>query len=79
MPNDETVQTAIRIPAAWVPRLHEIAGRISRPGIPITQADAMRAAIAEGLGVLEAQLGIAQTPTAIETPEPKPKRSKGRR
>jgi len=53
------VQTAIRVPVEWMPRLRAIAGRLSRPGIPLTASDAMRAAIAEGLVVLERQLQIA--------------------
>jgi len=52
-------QTAIRIPAEWIGELQEIAARLSRPGIPVTQADAMRAAIAEGLAVLRKDLGIS--------------------
>jgi hypothetical protein len=71
MPKDDAanVQTAIRIPSEWVPRLQEIAGRLSRPGIPVTVSDAMRAAIAEGLGVLETQLQIQRTPVTSETRE----------
>ena len=60
-------QTAIRIPSQWVTELHEIAGRLSRPGIPVTQADAMRAAIAEGIAVLRKDLGITRTPGTAET------------
>ena len=60
MAKDDTVQTAVRMPAAWLPRLQEVAARLSRPGIEMTQADAMRASIAEGLAVLEAQLGVAE-------------------
>jgi ribosomal protein S9 len=51
-------QTAIRIPVEWVAELQEIAAQLSRPGIPVTQADAMRAAIAEGLIALRRDLGM---------------------
>ena len=63
------VQTAIRFPTEWVPRLQAIAGKLSRPGIPVTPSDAMRAAIAEGLRVLEEQLGVVRTPVTAETRE----------
>jgi hypothetical protein len=63
MPKDDgpTVQTAVRLPEEWMPRLQEVAERLSRPGIPIRTADAIRAAIAEGLTVLEGQLQIRRT------------------
>lgn len=62
-------QTAIRFPAAWVPRLQAVAGALSRPGIALTPSDALRAAIAEGLAVLEAQLQLpARAATAPEVP-----------
>jgi hypothetical protein len=57
-------QTAIRFPAAWVPRLQAVAGALSRPGIALTPSDALRAAIAEGLAVLEAQLQLADRAAA---------------
>lgn len=65
MPKDDgpTVQTAVRLPEDWMPRLQEIAARLSRPGIPIRTADAIRAAIAEGLVVLEGQLQIRRATT----------------
>lgn len=65
MPKDDgpTVQTAVRLPEEWMPRLQEIAARLSRPGIPIRTADAIRAAIAEGLTVLEGQLQIRRPTT----------------
>jgi predicted DNA-binding protein len=64
-----TVQTAIRIPPEWVPRLQAVADALSRPGVPLTPSDAMRAAIAEGLTVLEAQLQIASKGTEGVTPK----------
>lgn len=62
-------QTAIRIPSGWVYDLKEIAGRLSRPGIPVTMADAMRAAIAEGIAKLRADLNITRTPGTSDTAE----------
>ena len=62
MPKDDpaTVQTAIRVPADWMPRLQAIAGRLSRPGLALTTSDALRACLAEGMAKLEAELGITQ-------------------
>jgi hypothetical protein len=50
-----TVQITIRIPKEWLPQADGLAKKLSRPGIPTNQADAFRAAIATGFGVLEAQ------------------------
>jgi hypothetical protein len=67
--NDDarTVQVAIRIPSGWVPLLQKVAERLSHPGIPLTQADAMRAAIFEGLEVLRVRHGVERTPVNAET------------
>jgi predicted DNA-binding protein len=70
MPKEDasTVQTAVRLPAEWMGRLQAIAERLSRPGIPVKVSEAIRAAIAEGLVVLEAQLQI-QPSEASEAPK----------
>ena len=63
------IQTAIRFPAQWIHELQAIAVRLSRPGIPVTQADAMRAAMAEGIAKLRADLNITVTPAMAATRE----------
>lgn len=63
---ERTIQTAVRFPASWLPRLERIAERLSSPGIDVSQAAAIRAAMSRGLDALEAELGTGD-------PEPKPK------
>jgi hypothetical protein len=62
---EKTRQTAVRLPEDWFARLDVIAEKLARPGIPVSQADAIRAAMARGLDALEAEYGIKakETPT----------------
>lgn len=68
---ERTVQTAVRFPASWLPRLERIAERLSSPGIDVSQASAIRAVMARGLDALEAELGMGE-------PEPKARTTKGK-
>jgi hypothetical protein len=63
-----TKQTGIRLPSDWTERLEAIAARLSRPGLQLSVADAMRTCIAEGMLLLEKQLELPTPPTA--QPEP---------
>lgn len=54
---DANVQTAIRLPEAFLARLDKIAERMSEPGMQITRAEALRLAAFKGAEQLEADLG----------------------
>jgi len=47
-----TTQVSIRVPVEWLAKLDAIAAGMSRPGIELSRADALRAAVAEGMLVL---------------------------
>lgn len=55
---EKTRQTAVRLPEDWFARLDTIAERLSQPGIEVSQAGAIRAALARGLDALETELGL---------------------
>ena len=79
----DSVQLAIRVPTPWLKRFDKLAAALSRPGIGVTRTDAVRAAIARGLEVLEAEIGPSQ-PTAIPElpktlPEQKPAKKSPKR
>lgn len=57
-PKAETVQLSVRVPANWLARLDAIAAEMSRPGIELSRADALRAAVAEGILVLAKPIGV---------------------
>lgn len=73
---ERTIQTAVRFPASWLPRLERIAERLSSPGIDVSQAAAIRAVMSRGLDALEAELGITE---AEAKPKPKPTKGKARK
>jgi hypothetical protein len=56
---------AVRLPAEVMPRLDRLAAALqaSLPGVTITRADALKAAIVSGLQAEEARLGLTSTPT----------------
>lgn len=47
------VQTAIRLPESSLKLADKIADRMSRSGFPIKRSEVLRAAVTEGLKVLE--------------------------
>ena len=49
---EKTRQTAVRLPEDWFTRLDTIAERLSQPGIEVSQAGAIRAALARALHAL---------------------------
>ena len=49
----DSLQLAVRLPMAWVPRLDALIPRLARPGVATTRTDAIRACIAAGLDALE--------------------------
>jgi predicted DNA-binding protein len=52
---DQQIQTAIRVPESWLDRLDKIAERMSRPGMRVTRAEALRMAAHRGIEALEAE------------------------
>lgn len=58
-PSENATQIAIRIPDEWLKRADALIPLITRPGISATRTDVVRAALARGLDVLEAEIGIA--------------------
>lgn len=54
-PRISDTQITLRITAAVVPRLDALAKQLAPPGVTVTRADAMRAAVAKGLEVYEAE------------------------
>ena len=52
---DEQIQTAIRLPKSLLKRLDKLAERMSRQGMRVTRAEALRLAAFEGTAVLEAE------------------------
>jgi predicted DNA-binding protein len=47
------VQTAVRLDPELIARLDAVATKLSRPGLEVTRADAIRIALATGLQVIE--------------------------
>jgi hypothetical protein len=69
---ERTVQTAVRMPESWVPRLDALAAKLSQPGINVSQAAVIRAALARGIAALETEDG---RPPASDTPAERSPRS----
>jgi hypothetical protein len=55
VPSDNTTQFALRIPAPWLRRADRLIPIMARPGVSTTRTDVIRAAIARGLEVFEAE------------------------
>ena len=47
------VQTAVRLDPEMLARLDAVAAKLSRPGLEVTRADAIRIALATGLQAIE--------------------------
>jgi predicted DNA-binding protein len=52
----DLIQISFRLPPDWLKRLDAVAEGLSRPGLELARADAIRMAIAKGLEDLEAEL-----------------------
>lgn len=52
---EQQVQTAVRFSESLLGRVDKIAARMSRPGIPVTRTDAIRAAVFEWVDRMEAE------------------------
>jgi hypothetical protein len=53
---EETVQTAFRIPKSWLEHADKLAERLSQPGMQATRTDVIRLALARGFDVLDAEV-----------------------
>lgn len=53
MPPPEKEQLTVRLSPETLARLDKIAKKLSRPGLELKRADALRIAVETGLGVLE--------------------------
>jgi len=51
----DTLQLAVRVPRAWLGRLDALISKLAPPGFQPTRTDIIRAALSEGLDVLEAR------------------------
>lgn len=49
------VQTAVRLDPELLARLDAVATKLSRPGLEVTRADAIRIALATGLQAIEVE------------------------
>ena len=65
---ERTVQTAVRLPESWIPRLDAIAGKLGAAGLDVSQAAAIRVCLGRGIAALEAEHGIAPASPAPATP-----------
>ena len=75
---ERTVQTAVRMPASWIPRLEAIGKKLGETGLDVSQAAVIRVALARGIAALEA--AHESVPAAPpETRGPKPARKPVRR
>ena len=54
--NDKQTQTAIRLPDSLLERIDRLAGRMSKPGLRVTRAEALRRIAFLGADALEAEL-----------------------
>ena len=52
---EQTVQTAIRVPESWLTRLDKVAENMSQPGMRVTRTEVLRLAAYRGLEALEAE------------------------
>lgn len=59
-PKTNTLQVSVHVPEAWESDIEEVAEAMSQPGITVTKADVMRAALRLGLDVLTAKHGKAR-------------------
>ncbi len=76
-PSDDTQQQiSVRLPVAWLEALDRLAAAMSRPGIDLTRANALRAAVARGIEELSKELGVTSATSA--TADPKKPASKKR-
>lgn len=55
MATKKTQQLTVRLDDDAIAQLDELAASLSRPGLPLTRADAMRVAIATGLETIAAE------------------------
>lgn len=56
MSNEENdIQYAVRVPGSWLERLDKIAEHLSRPGIRVSRAEALRACAIHGIEHFEAE------------------------
>lgn len=53
-----TTQISVRVSDDWLPQLDEIAERVSRPGLELKRADALRMVLARGMEEFQKELGI---------------------
>ena len=58
MNDEERVQISIRIPRFWGQTADRIASKLSRPGFPVTRAEAYRVAIEKGFVALADELKV---------------------
>lgn len=61
-PDETQQQISVRLPVTWLESLDRLAAAMSRPGIDLTRANALRAAIARGIEELERELGSGADP-----------------
>jgi hypothetical protein len=54
-PSGNEKQIALRLPNDWIARADTLIPALSRPGILVSRSDVLRAALARGLDVLEAE------------------------
>lgn len=59
-PKTNTLQVSVHVPEAWESDIEGVAEAMSQPGITVTKADVMRAALRLGLDVLAAKHGKAR-------------------
>jgi predicted DNA-binding protein len=48
-PEENHVQTAVRLPESWIERIDKLAESMSQPGRPATRAGALRSALYRGI------------------------------
>lgn len=56
-PKTNTLQVSVHVPEDWEGEIEELAEAMSQPGITVTKADVMRAALRVGLDALAAKHG----------------------
>src|SRR5262249_17431490 len=66
---ERTVQTAVRMPESWIPRLDAIAAKLGDTGLDVSQAAVIRVALARGIAALEEAHGLARPNATAEAPE----------
>lgn len=53
---EQTIQTAIRLPESFMTRLDKIAEKMSQPGMKVTRIEVLRLAAYRGLTELEGEI-----------------------